>query len=511
MDSTSGPLGAVDVGGTTPLMRHKFAAIHGSDRQRSDRRPSDRRPNVLLLYTDQQRWDTLGANGNRVIHTPHLDALASGGVTFINHFVQHPLCMPSRISMLSGRYPGTLRITHMGVPVPQSLPTLPHLLGQAGYHRANIGKLHFLPHANRDHTLPHPAYGFDHLELAEEPGVYDDAYAAWLRRIAPDAAAKLAVGNPPARAIWEQLLELADGASEGAAVPREDYADVTPQPFAEDLTHSAFVGRRTQAYLRARAGDETPFLCIAGFFAPHAPLVVPQRFLDCYDRQSLPLPDYPAEVEAVRRADTSGLFTDEHLRMVTHGYYALISEVDHHVGAILDTLEQTGLAEDTVVALLSDHGEWLGDHLRYAKGYPGDDSVSRVPLVVAGPGVAMRGRQTDVIESVDVVPTILDLLGLPVPSDLQGRSLHPLLTGRGSAAGSVGALMEANGWKTLRTATHRYLIHDDGRESLWDLRDDPGEYHDIAVDQPDVVVSMRGLLLSKLLAIERPLPRAFAY
>jgi hypothetical protein len=141
-----------------------------------------RYPNILLIYTDQQRYDALGANGNREILTPHLDALAAQGVSFERCFVQHPLCMPSRASMLTGQYPATLGITHMGVPLPESTVTLPRLLCAAGYATANIGKLHFLPHANRDHSARHPAYGFDVLQISDEPGVYPDAYRAWARR-----------------------------------------------------------------------------------------------------------------------------------------------------------------------------------------------------------------------------------------------------------------------------------------------------------------------------------------
>ena len=118
-----------------------------------------RRPNFLIIYTDQQRWDGLGVNGNPDIHTPHLDRLANQSVNFDRCFVQNPVCMPSRLSFLTGQYPSTLGITHMGVPVPEDLMTLPRLLKQYGYRTANIGKLHFLPHANRDHRLPHPAYG----------------------------------------------------------------------------------------------------------------------------------------------------------------------------------------------------------------------------------------------------------------------------------------------------------------------------------------------------------------
>ncbi len=136
-----------------------------------------KRPNILLIYTDQLRWDALGVNGNREVKTPHLDALAAEGVNFDRHFVQSPLCMPSRVSFLSGQYPATLGITQMGVPVPEELQILPHYLKPAGYKTANIGKLHFLPHANRDHRDLHPSYGFDQLEISDEPGVYEDVTA----------------------------------------------------------------------------------------------------------------------------------------------------------------------------------------------------------------------------------------------------------------------------------------------------------------------------------------------
>ncbi|MXZ23046.1 MAG: sulfatase-like hydrolase/transferase, partial [Caldilineaceae bacterium SB0665_bin_25] len=144
-----------------------------------------RRPNFLIIYTDQQRWDGLGANGNQDIHTPHLDRLASQSVNFDHCFVQNPVCMPSRLSFLTGQYPSTLGITHMGVPVPEDTVTLPRLLAPCGYRSANIGKLHFQPHANRDHRTWHPPYGFDHLEISDEPGSYEDAYRAWVRRLAP--------------------------------------------------------------------------------------------------------------------------------------------------------------------------------------------------------------------------------------------------------------------------------------------------------------------------------------
>ena len=177
------------------------------------------RPNILLLYTDQQRWDALGANGNAEIHTPNLDRLAADGVNCDHFYVQNPVCMPSRISMLSGLYPATLGIVRNGVPVPPQTVILPHLLRNYGYHSANIGKLHFLPHANRDHRDPHPAYGFDHLEISDEPGCYADAYRAWVERQAPQELDAISVGLPPATEVWQRTM----GVDDGIAHPEERF------------------------------------------------------------------------------------------------------------------------------------------------------------------------------------------------------------------------------------------------------------------------------------------------
>ncbi len=466
------------------------------------------RPNILILYTDQQRHDALGVNGNRDILTPNLDRLATEGVNFDHHFVQNPVCMPSRASFLSGCYPSQLGITHMGVPLPEDTVTLPHLLRPYGYHSANIGKLHFLPHANRDHRVPHPSYGFDHLEISDEPGVYEDAYRAWVRAIAPEEIDKISVGLPPGTDVWNRSMGVQDDVQHTLQGWRQDFRDAIAFPAADEVTHSTFVAEQTINFLRQQSG---PFLCIAGFYSPHAPWVVPQRWLDCYDRQSLGLPQYPPELEATR--DAAG-FSDETLRMARHGYYAMVSEVDRHVGRILSALEEEGQAENTIVVFTSDHGEWLGEHLRWGKGWPGADAVSRVPLLVRWPAgeLAAGRRVSDIVEAVDVLPMLLDCAGIQIPPHLQGISLLPALRGApGSGDGS--AVMEASGWKTLRTATHRYLIHADGRESLWDLAQDPREYRNVAGDErySAVLADHRHMLLQRLLDMERPLPRTWVY
>ncbi len=470
-----------------------------------------KRPNILILYTDQQRWDALGANGNPEIHTPNLDALAASGVTFTHHFVQNPVCMPSRISMLSGQYPSTLGITHMGVPVPKDTLTLPRMLKPYGYRSANIGKLHFLPHANRDHRQPHPHYGFDHLEIADEPGVYEDAYRAWARQQAPEQMDKISAGIPPATRLWQRTMKIEDSiVHRGDAEGRRDFKSAIPFAADDHLTHTAFVAEQTIEFIQQQGTQ--PFLCIAGFYSPHAPWIVPQKYLDLYDPDSLSIPTFPPHIDQERPTDPLQQFSDAQLRQAKHGYYAMISEVDDYVGQILAALEACGQRENTILVFTSDHGEWLGSHLRYGKGYPADDAVSRVPLIISAPGGKPSQRYDGIVEAVDIVPTLLSLAGIQLPPSLQGISRADCVLGAAEVHQQT-ALTEGTGWKCLCTPRYRYLIHADGREALWDLELDPEAYHDVSSHsgyQP-ALTNCRHLLLTRLLSMERPLPRTWTY
>lgn len=464
------------------------------------------RPNVLILYTDQQRWDALGVNGNSEIHTPNLDRLAREGVNFDRYFVQNPVCMPSRISFLSGQYPSTLKITHMGVPVPEEVVTLPRALRQFGYTTANIGKLHFLPHANRDHRALHPSYGFDVLEISDEPGCYEDAYRAWVRQKSPESLDLVSPGLPPAAEVWYETMKV----KESVVHPEERFPkEALPFRGPSELTHTAFVAEKTMEYIQEHKDDR--WLCIAGFYSPHSPWVAPKEYLDLYDPKELGLPTFPEELDA-RRSDSN--YSDRELRAARHGYYAMVSEVDHHVGRILDHLAATGQDRETIVVFTSDHGEWLGESLRYGKGYPGLDPVGRVPLVVRWPsGVANPGRKEHcIVEAVDVVPTLLDALGLPILPELQGRSFLGALQSRPFQA-RASALMEHAGWKNLRTSDFRYVRHVERGELLYDLSQDPKEQVDVASDPryAAVLADMRGQLVDRIIENERPLPRVWPY
>ena len=475
-----------------------------------------RRPNILILYTDQQRWDALGAAGNAEIRTPNLDRLAASGTRFSHHFVQNPVCMPSRASFLSGQYPETLGISHMGVLLPEDIWLLPGYLGAYGYRTANIGKLHALPHANRDHREPHPRYGFDHLEISDEPGPYEDAYRAWVRAIAPEHLDAISLGLPPSAAVWQATM----GVRDGIIHPAERFPKrAVPFPAPDELTHTAFVSDRTRAFIGQQG--ESPWLCIAGFYSPHSPWIVPQRYLDLYDADALTLPSktvrQPFGEDATNRDSLDVASSDDELRSAIHGYYAMVSEVDDHVGRILDTLEAQGMTDDTMVIFTSDHGEWLGKYGRYGKGHPADDAVSRVPLLVRCPsaGRAQSPVVDTIVEAVDVLPTILEVAAIPIPPVLQGQSVLPMLSGTHDRAEARwdSALTEHRGWKSLRTRTHRYGVSASGDEYLFDIDADPDETIDISPDPEhgDALAAHRHLLLRRLIDRERPRARTWTY
>lgn len=367
--------------------------------------------------------------------------------------------------MLSGLYPSVTGVTYNGIEMDERAVTLPDYLKPYGYHTANIGKLHFKNHAsfNRDHRMPHPRYGFDTAIISDEPGCYEDAYLKWVAEQDPDAVPLCRCDTPPA---WN-----------GPKVEVNPRDVDEPYIFAgpEHLTHSAFVADETCRYIREH--QQQPFLCISGFYAPHAPINPPQRFVDMYDIDSMPLPQQnPGE----NFRETS----DGQWRKIKAYYYALISHIDDQIGRILDTLDSCGLTDDTLIMFTSDHGENLGDHGKINK-YNSHDSSSRVPLIVSYPsGLKPQSHRHELIESVDLVPTLLDWSGIQVPPNLQGRSFRPLLEGkayepRGSAFIELG---EPGGfsYKALRTATHLYERRSDGDEVLYDLQSDPHQLTNIA-------------------------------
>ena len=460
-----------------------------------NKQAADTKPNVLLLYTDQQRYDSLGCNGSSWTRTPNIDGIAHAGVAFPHYFVQNPVCMPSRMSFLTGRYCGATGVGSNGVPFPERESCAAELFRSYGYATANIGKLHLLPHANRDHTALHPAFGFDYRLISDEPGCYEDPYLAWVRSKDRAALPFVTTSLPPAAKNY--------GHPELSTRGREVH-EIALWETDENLSHSAFVADRTIEYLSRFTSTTRPFFAIAGFYAPHTPINPPKSCLERVDRDQIPprlqgdnyengglgpLPAYLARLN------------EEEWRDIAWYYHALVTHVDDQIGKILTYLKEAGLDRATIVVFCSDHGEYLGDYGRIQKGMPGQDVVTHVPFVIRDPARrSFVDTKKNFVEAVDVMPTLLDMCGLPVPPNMQGTSL---LGGKGKES-ALTEYFEPRGFAaaTVRTHKHRYFRDSDGREYFFDLDQDPGELIDLAEDDgyQGALAEHRGLLLDRLFA-----------
>lgn len=461
------------------------------------------RPNILFVTTDQQRWDTVHAGGNPHIHTPNLDALAARGTLFHNAYCNSPVCMPSRQSFMSGQYPWALGLTANGQEMPEDVPCIQHLLGRAGYHTAQIGKLHFTNIQPRDTGEVHPRYGFDTMLLAEHnaPG-FQDLYDHWAEAKKPGASQRTRdLGDT---AYWE---------AEKYQHPYEQFQGSMPLLFQEDedLTLTAMVCDEACTFLRGRQGGN--WFCHVGIFAPHNPFNPPKRFADLYDPDSLPAP-HMNEAEQ----EHANLTMDDWRRSKAH-YYGMVSELDDKVGRLLDALDETGQRDNTVIIFTSDHGDNCGDHGRGGKGAPGWDSCLRVPLIVSWPGHVREGEQRqELVELVDLVPTILDLCTLEIPPFIQGCSFRPLLEGQDDDRGKDTVFAQIGNpnhaqWMTLRTASHKLCVSNEGTPVLYDLETDPHELNDVADDDAYAAIraSMTDRLVRKLFEVRPHAARFYPY
>lgn len=465
-----------------------------------------KKPNILYIHTDQQRWNTISANGNSVIHTPNLDRLAAVGVNFDHCFAQSPVCMPSRISSMTGQYCSSLKISQMAITVPPETTTIQKILKRNGYYTALIGKLHYLPHSDRDHRELHPDYYFDHMELSDEPGCYEDAYRAWVRSKDPDKLPFISPGLPPAAKNWRDAI----GFSDNILHPERATFEVSGAKCKSSLTHTAFVGEQTIEFLKTNTSK--PFFCFSSFYSPHEPWIVPEEYLSLYDDATFEVPYFP---ESLNRNGSSGPFSNSSIKTAMKGYYAAISEVDEWIGRILDCLDESGMTDNTIIVFTSDHGEFLGEHLKYGKGYFAPDVVSRVPLIISAPsGLNCLSGMTysGIVECVDILPTLLELCGIQSPPQARGNVL-PVRKSSSEYRGDGTGLTEYLGWKSLRTDRFRYVTDKAGNELLFDLEKDPGAYFDVS-DKPEYFEHLnycRKRLLVKMINIETTLNHEWAY
>ena len=422
--------------------------------------PSDH-PNVLWLFTDQQRFDTIAALGNPVIRTPNLDRLCRQGVAFRSAYTPSPVCVPARASMHYGQYPCHTGCYENDYPMPtDGRPSVMDALVEAGYYTHAIGKRHFRPdrHAGR---------GFQVLQRQEE-------------NISPDQDDYL------------QFLfaEGFDHLTDPHGVRSEMYYVPQPAQMPARLHPTQWVGDQAVRLIGERAGSAQPWLAFVSFIHPHPPFSPPVPWHKLYRAPQMPLPNVPPDSEAlwtwVNRNQNRYKYRDQGVdwnlvRCIKAYYYAAVSFVDYQIGRALDALEATGQADNTLVLFTSDHGEHLGDRYCFGKRTM-HDSASRVPLLLRLPGRFEGGRTCDrPVSLVDIAPTLLAACGAEMPSDqLDGIDLAEALAGQCEremvfsqhAQGPLATYMAADDrWKYVYSAG-------DGREMLFDRVADPLETRD---------------------------------
>lgn len=455
------------------------------------------RPNILWYCTDQQRFDTIAGLGNRHIRTPNLDRLMARSVTFTRAYSQSTICTPSRATFLTGKYPAAHRVQRNGndyFPAEERLIT--RILADEGYDCGLVGKLHLSRAKGRVERRPNDGYRFfkwSHHPTPDWPDGHD--YDLWLREKGVDP---------------QDLFEPLRGRHLVAGVPAE-------------LSQSHWCSERCLEFLSEKRSG--PWLLSVNPFDPHPPFDPPPEYLDRYDPQDMPYPlfresdlDHQTRFRSVDQqttnprdprvppddaegepADTSvdsasSPPTQFDSRAIKAAYYAMIEQIDHEFGRILDFLEASGQLDNTIVIFTSDHGELLGDHGLLYKGCRFYEALVHVPLIISWPeGYRTNLRSDALVELVDLAPTILDALGPATPKDMQGKSLHRLLCGDIEpdrhkdhvVCEYYDAVDLPRGSHATMCFDGRYksvLYHDAHEGEIFDLQADPGEFDDLFTD-----------------------------
>lgn len=470
--------------------------------------------NVLFIMADQLRWDHLSCAGHPYLRTPHIDALAARGVRFSQAYVNSGVCGPSRMSYYTGRYPISHGATWNRVPLAIGERTLGEYIradaGARGHDLWLAGKTHVLPDdeglarlaIETESELGHLLSRGGFREIDRHDGHHEtrdtDGYSGWLRSQGYDSPTP-----------WsDYVISAVD--ERGEVVSGWNMRHVhLPARVAERHSETAYTTDRAIEFIRER-GDR-PWVLHLSYVKPHWPYMAPAPYHAKYTAdQCLPVVKCEAElgaahpaVAAYRQHEESRTFArEEVIRKVRPAYQGLISQLDDHLGRLFEFMDRQGVARDTLVIFCADHGDFLGDHWLGEKElfY---DTVQRVPFIVADPrppADATRGAVDDrFVECVDVVPTVLEALGVPIPDHrIEGRSLLPLLRGESPAwrdfvyseldYGFKGARLtlgrspQASRAFSIRTATHRYVNWLDLPEQLFDLRADPSEMQDLGRD-----------------------------
>lgn len=407
------------------------------------------RLNILVITSDQQRWDAVGWE-NPVVQTPHLNGLAARGTIYDRAYTCNPVCTPARCSLLTGHLPSRHGCYTIGTSLPMDYPTVPGFLSRAGYFTGLIGKGHFSSCCTEGmfEAPPNifntqffrqwdgPFYGFERVRLNIDHGPRDNAASMHYR-------------------IWleEQGVRPADYFSD----ERYPYASFGIWDLPAELSQSAWVAEETIAAIDSATAREKPFFLWSSFADPHNPCYVSEPWASLHDRSEVPVyrlrkgemadrpPFYQSLIEGNDHrgepildgekawfcvSPCPEIATDTERREIMALYFGMISQMDAAIGRILAALEVRGQLEQTLIVFTSDHGDYMGNHGLWWKGLPAYEDAQRVPMLVAHPRQEEKGIRCDALQSlVDIPTTFLSVAGLPPQPLQQGVDQTPVWTG----------------------------------------------------------------------------------
>ena len=436
--------------GATALQGAAFGKPRGSSK-----------PNILVIMSDEHNAGVMGCAGNKIVRTPNLDALGARGVVFENCYCNSPLCVPSRLSFTSGKYVSRVSAWNNNCWLPSAdYPSLPRILNSAGYETFLCGKMHY------DRTC---RYGFTEIGGNMNQSVMMGTGA---RRAADDLT--------PLPGISERFQDFHTG----------DTSSI--------MEHDRRVTAGTLEFLKSRKKTEAPFMLLAGYLAPHFPLIAPQKYWENYEGK-IPLPvipegfldAMPLNYRHLRIAFNLEDAPEDVVRKGRELYYGLVQWADDEFGKVLSCLAGSEAADNTVVIYTADHGENMGEHGLWWKNclY---DSAAHVPLIVSWPARWEGGqRRTQVCSLVDVVQTIAELGSGKTPKDWNGDSMvqwldDPKTKWKDRAVSEYYGHNIASGYAMIRIGPLKYVYHmppdkdHPPERELYDLAQDPGEFHNLA-------------------------------
>ena len=470
----------------TSISRRGFLGSGAAASLSRPARARDRKPNLLFILADDHAGYVLGADGNRRALTPNLDRLASQGTRFAANYCNSPVCTPSRQSILTGLLPHAAGVTVLSTPLQDARATLAKALQSQGVSTAVMGKMHF------NQPGKPGLHGFD-VAWTE-----DVVQQRWTKAVGPVPDFGDVKTKPP----WRPFRD-----------PANIWLNADKLPFPRQYEHmkSTWLAGQATNYLEEHKGDR--FALWVSFQEPHSPYDFPLEWKDKYRPSSfdVPLvgPEDPDQIPLIFRD-----LTPEQKQGIIAAYYTSVNFMDYNVGVVLDKLRQLQLEEDTLVVYMADHGYCLGQHGRFEK-HCGYDPALRVPLMFRWPGRVARNVVHNFTESVDVPPTILELLGADSLPGMQGQSLRPYLERKRPAKPRTSIFSEylENEEAFLRTG-HWKLVHGSGKRErtdgyktdhpkpgrtvhLYDLAADPGEFHNVAPQHKNVVAQLSAELLRR--------------